>query len=138
MTKKNVQLEGAEELRKLFDQFPNTVKKRASKQGLGKAGAKLRTMVRRDAPRVSGNLRRALRVKRHRNGSVTVGLKERFYYKVLDLKTKRGEPLHPWFLSSVERHSPAIANLIVTETKLVLYNEAGKAYSRNKSSLRRR
>jgi len=138
MSEKSVfKLEGALELEKLFESFPHTVVKRTRRTGLRKAGARMRTMIRRDAPRRSGNLRKSLKSKQLKSGAVTVGLKERFYYKTLDLHTKRGAPLHPWFGDSVSRHSPAISQMIINEARAAIHAEAGKAYSKSKSKLRR-
>lgn len=135
MSKDVFKLEGADELKKIFDEFPAKTVKRAQKTGLSKAGSRLRTLIRRDAPRISGDLRRAIKVKRHRNGSVSVGIKEKYYYKTLEFMYPSGGEYHPWFMKSIERHGASISQLVLNETKLSMYNEAGKAYSRSRSKL---
>ena len=138
MATETFKLEGADELNRLLKQFPENVAKRAKRTGLRKAGARLRTLIRRDAPKESGTLRKSIRVKSHKNGSVTVGLKERYYYKSLEFRTARGQPLHPFFERSVERHAAVALRIMLDETRDALYREAGKSYARSHSSLRRR
>lgn len=150
--KTSIELVGAKELENLFKSFPYAVSKRAKRTGVRKAGQRMRTLVRRDAPRDKGNLRKSIGVYKTKSGAVKVGLnvktpgdpdkfgagkRVRFYYKTLDLPSKRGGALHPWFLKSVERHAPGISNLMIAETKKALYREAGKAYSKSVSKLRR-
>jgi len=138
MAKTAIKLEGARELEKLFESFPHAVVKRTRKAGLKKAGARLRTYMRNDAPKRSGELRRSLNSKMLKSGAVTVGLKRNFYYKVLDLNTARGPALAPWFLDSIDKHAPEISQMIISEAKTAIHREAGKAYSRSKSRFRKR
>ena len=138
MAKTEIKLEGARELERLFESFPHSVVKRTRKVGLRRAGARMRTYMRNDAPKISGNLKKSLKSKMLKSGAVTVGLKDRFYYKTLDMHTARGAPLSPWFLESVERHAPAISQMIIDEAKTAIHIEAGEAYSKSKSKLRRR
>jgi hypothetical protein len=151
------------EVAKLLADFPIKVRKRVEKTGLRRAGQRMRTMIRRDAPKQSGDLHKAIGVSQSRKtGKVWVGLKALpskkgkgrkgsrvpFYYKLLDLRgtgkpSRRGGYIRrgkdrPWFLKSVERHSKEAANKIVDETKKALYAEAGKYYARSKSMHRRR
>jgi len=137
VSKEVFKLEGAEALQKLLKEFPDKVADRAQKTGLRKAAARLRTLIRRDTPKESGNLRKAIRTKFHRNSTVTVGLKERFYYKTLEMQTKRGEPLHPFFERSVRKHASAALKIMLDETTKALYREAGKAYARSRANLRK-
>jgi hypothetical protein len=120
------------ELGKVLDQLDGRVRARVAKKGLRQAGARTRTLLRRDAPRVSGNLRKSIGVRKRKNGTVVVGLTTRFYYETLDLSSKRGAPLRPWFEASVTRHSKTIGNLIVEKTKEALAYEAGRAYAWSK------
>jgi len=140
MSKEVFKLEGANNLNILFKQFPESVVKRVKKQGLGKAGARLRTLIRSDARKFkrTGTLIKSIKVKRHKNGTVSVGLKENFYYKMLDFKYPSGGPYREWFLKSVKRHAGSITQEMVNATRLALTVEAGKAYSRSKSNLRRK
>ena len=150
-----MKLVGARELDELFKQFPVKVAERARKQGISRAAARYRTLIRRDAPRGrSGLLRQSIGVKRYRSGAVTIGLNRptngkgrnvlpkyrgvRYYYKALEFDTARGRAMHPWFERSIRRHMPAISQLMIEEAKNALYREAGKAYARSKSALRRR
>jgi len=140
MSKEVFSLQGAQELEKLFKAFPDSVVKRAKKTGLRKAGSRMRTLIRGDARKFkrTGRLVKSLKLKVHKNGSVSVGLKERFYYKTLDMKFRSGGNYRPWFAASVSRHARTIVPIMIRETQLALTVEAGKAYARNKSSLRRR
>ena len=136
-------LKGVPELEAVFKELPFSVSNRIRKTAISKGASKMRTLVRRDAPRISGNLRRAIGVKRsrrHPNAWVGLNAKGRgtkvpYYYKTLDMKTKRGRPLHPWFYESVKRHTPTVSRLILEESKKALVYEAGKAFARQRRGL---
>ena len=130
MDKAAFDLKGAEELQRLLRSMPNNVQKRATLRGLRRAAAKLRTLIRRDAPRETGLLRRSIGIKKLRNGAFDVGLMQNYYYKVLDLVSAKGRPLKPWFEQSVNRHSRHASKLIMEETEKAIYYEAGKIHAR--------
>lgn len=128
-----LELIGADELQRTLKQFPDAVAKRARRRGLRRAAARLRTLLRRDAPKgESRELRRSIGVKNLKYIS-SVGLQKNFYYRVLDAPSDRGAPLRPWFEQSVKRHQESAAQLIITETKKAIAFEAGKAYARSKA-----
>ena len=144
-----VKLEGAAELQKIFNEFPLTVQAQASKKGLSRAGSRLAALIRREAPKETGDLRKAIGVKRYRGGMVTGGLNRKvgaggnkrvpYYYKTLEFGYPSGRgPYHKFFGRAWSRHRDATARLIVEETKKAIYQEAGKAYARSRSRLRKR
>lgn len=131
-------IENADEVRKLLDQFPMAVRKRAYKTGTRKAGFILRRALRASAPKVSGNLRKSIKLKQFRNGWVKVGLMDRYYYETLDLQSKRGAPLRPWFEAAVGRSAEAAGQDMINELQNALYVEAGKLWARSTLKKRRR
>lgn len=131
-------LEGMKAVTEIFSVFPLNVQKRATKAGYAKAAGRLRTLLRRDAPKGTGNLRRAIKVKRHRNGSFTIGLKERYYYKTLDFMYPRGGEYNPWFEQSVERHAHSTLNLCVVAMHEAISREAGKSYAKSRARIKGR
>lgn len=127
-------IKGADVLKELLEQFPDAVQKRAVNTGLSKAGGRLRTYLRRAAPEQSGELKRSLGVKRDRKtGKVKVGLMTRFYYKTLDLSTRRGPPLHPYFEAVWDARRAEITQMILDETLKAISLEAGKIYAKTKA-----
>ena len=126
---------GADLLKQLLEQFPDNVQKRAVNTGLGKAGGRLRTYLRRAAPTQSGTLKKSIGIKRDRKtGKVKVGLMTRYYYKTLDFTTKRGPPLRPYFENVWDSKREEITQMILDETIKAISAEAGKIYARSKSS----
>ena len=135
------ELKGGKELEKALLELSPNLQKRIRKRGMTKAAARMRTLLRRDAPRRSGKLRKSINVDRKKNrwrknkNSIVayVGLASKYYYKLLDLPgvTVKGRR-RPWILASMKRHSPEVADLLVKETRLALYNEAGKIYARSR------
>lgn len=135
-----ISFDGGVELEKLLKTFPDKVQLRVRRAGLRRAAAKFRTLLRREAPKRYGNLRKSIKIKVHRNKTVSVGLKERFYYKTLDYPypDRGNKALRPWFEDAIDHHKRGILQLIVQETNSALMREAGKAYSQSMSKLRRR
>lgn len=145
---------GAEELSAVFEQLGPNLSFLVYKKGIRRAGARLRTLIRSDAPLDRGGLKKSIDVKQSRSGDVRVGLMKklppdkpkkgskkklkfkkngkvykgiRFYYKVLDLYSVRGQPMHPWFEKSVERHKGAAIGMIIDEIEKAIASEVGKA-----------
>lgn len=82
-------LEGLEDLLKLMKQAPEVVERRVVKAGVRLAGSRLRTFMRRAAPRGDkGLLRKSITMKYIGKTKVKVGLNTRQYYKTLDFGRK--------------------------------------------------
>ncbi|RLC39120.1 hypothetical protein DRH27_00540 [Candidatus Falkowbacteria bacterium] len=116
------------------------VAKRAGKTGVRKAAVKMRTHMRQSAPRINGNLRKSLKYKavRRRDGTAVyrVGLFDRWYYKTLDMETRRGPPMNPWMLKAIDRNIDESQRIIITESIKAVNFEAGKQYAKNKAAMR--
>jgi len=132
-----IEMNGASDVNDLLLSMPSAIQKRARRTGMARAAGKYRTLLRKDAPRVTGLLRRAIQVKRHKNGSYSVGLKTLFYYKKLDFVYPSGGAYNPWFLDSVDRHKDTILAELVKKTEEAVYVEAGKTYRRSLTKIRR-
>lgn len=127
-------IQGAQQLQELLKTFPDKVKQRATDSGVRQAGARLRTAFRRAAPRKTGTLRNSIGSRLNRKtGVVRVGLTTRFYYKSLEMTTKRGAPLRPFFEAAWKQNREQASQLIITNTIKELYREAGKVYARTKA-----
>lgn len=148
-----VELKGAIELEKILESLAPRVSRRVTKAGMSKAGGRLRTAMRRDAPRgPSGRLKKTIGLKRYRKiPKIKIGLygktpgdgKQagkydgiRYYYKTLDYDSARGAALNPWFHASAERHGDGARQIVVNETIKAVYVEAGKSYAKSKRSIR--
>jgi HK97 gp10 family phage protein len=137
--KAGAKFEGYDEFRKLMDQFPDKVQERAAKRGLTRAAARLRRNIRRSAPRVTGTLRKSIgssKLKKSRRGgsaSIWVQLTTRFYYKRLEFDYNAQ---YAFFEKAYENAKGEISKLMVSETRLALYNEAGKAFAKMKRAIR--
>lgn len=78
-------LEGLEELLTFMKAAPEVVEKRVVKSGVRLAGSRLRTFMRRAAPKGDkGLLRKSITMKYIGEAKVKVGLNSRQYYKTLD------------------------------------------------------
>jgi hypothetical protein len=78
-------LEGLEDLLRLLKSVPEVVEKRVVKAGVRGAGARLRTYMRRAAPKGDkGLLKKSITMRYVGENKVKVGLNTRQYYKVLD------------------------------------------------------
>ena len=135
-----VEIKGFAALKSDLGKFPEKVAVTAQKKGLRKAAGRMRTYLRRAAPRDSGNLRKSIGIIRPRRGApqnkLRVGLTTRFYYKTLEVRSARGAPLHPFFERAAERHSGDVMQIIVDETRKALYFEAGKLYAKSQRGKR--
>lgn len=132
-----VRLLGDKELIDMMATFPAKVVARAQKKGLRRGAATMRTLLRRAAPRDSGNLRKAINIiPLPSSGNFAVGLTERYYYKTLEFPSAYGAPLHPFFEKTVEAHQAAILAMITEATEKALITEAGKVYARTSAASR--
>lgn len=55
----------------------------------------------------------------------------RFYYKTLEMPSKRGAPLHPFFMGAYNSARNATAQMIVDGTKQAVYEEAARINRRS-------
>jgi hypothetical protein len=131
-------LTGVSELNQLLATFTDNVKRRATDTGLRQAGARLRTALRRAAPRQTGTLRQSIGSRfNKRDGKVYVGLQTRFYYKTLSMETKRTNMrLNNYFEATWKSNREHVAQLIIDNSIKSLYTEAGKIYARTKARKR--
>lgn len=136
-----MQLVGAAQVHTLLAAYPVMVQKAAERTGMRKSSKVLAMYLQQAAPAKTGMLRKAMRVKKVRAPrgllKYQVGLrsakgesKVRFYYKTLELQSKRGAPLHPFFMQTWEAHKVEIAQLIVDNTRQAVYDEAARIYRR--------
>lgn len=119
----------------LLELMPDKTQKRIEKTALVDAARRLRTELRRSAPKQQGNLRKSILVKVHRNGSVTVGLKRRYYYKVLEFAYPSGYGAWaPWFEKAVEQGSKGVLSNMKRRARAEVIKEAGRTatYARAK------
>ncbi|RLC35851.1 hypothetical protein DRH27_06190 [Candidatus Falkowbacteria bacterium] len=134
------QLIGAKQLADALKAVGPAVAKRASKTGVRKAAIKMRTHIRNAAPRINGNLRKSIKYKavRRHDGSAMyrIGLFDRWYYKTLDLQTRRGSPLNPWMDKAIERHIGESQTIIITEGIKAVNYEAGRQKAKNDAAIR--
>ena len=132
-----MKLQGADALLKDLKAFGPSVSQKAAKTGVRKAAQYLRREFKREAPRVSGTLRKSIKLKMGRDGKAWVGLRERYYYKTLEFGRKGGPPLHPFFERVWNQHRGQAAQMIVDETRKAVYVEAGKVYARSRTRRRK-
>ena len=137
----NFEFSNIADVQTILKTLPLDVQKRVNRTGMNKASSRLRTMMRRDAPRITGRLRKSIvvgRSKRYPVRWVKLGLakgetKVLSYYKLLDLKgPNRSGEYNPWFQASADRHSPAVLEIIKNSMVDAIKLEAGKAYARSK------
>jgi len=135
-------LEGLEDLLRVMKALPEVVNKRIVKAGVRKAGSRLRTYMRRAAPKgEKGLLRKSITMKYMGNNKVKVGLNSRQYYKVLDVGrkaytrkdgTKVSASTGAWDTQGTgiartwQRHKKEIADLMIQGMKIELFKEAGR------------
>lgn len=127
-----MKLAGIDALLKDMKAFGPTVAKKGADAGVRKAAQMLRKRLRHAAPRKSGVLRKSIGYKySRRSGKAWVGLRERFYYKTLEMNTAKGAPTHPFFEKTWNAHRKEAAQMIVDEARKALYTEAGKVMARS-------
>jgi hypothetical protein len=150
-----VKLKGAEELAALLEQLPEKAALKASRTGLAKSAARLRTYIRRAAPRKDGKLRLAIRSAVARKspqafvklGKIRGESKIRFYYKTLEFgrkphkrkgKPRAGSPQMAthFFNYAFARHRTEIAQMTVEETRKAIFKETARLAVRMNAPLR--
>jgi hypothetical protein len=135
-------LEGLEDLLRVMKTLPEVVNKRIVRAGVRKAGSRLRTYMRRAAPKgEKGLLRKSITMKYMGNNKVKVGLNSRQYYKVLDVGrkaytrkdgTKVKASTGAWdtkgtgIAQTWQRHKKEIADIMIQGMKIELFKEAGR------------
>ncbi len=147
----SIALTGVEDLQRWLKEFPPQVETKVMDRGLRKAAARLRTLMRRRAPRgLKDELRAAITVMKLKRGNkgYRVGLNKLFYYGVLDKGRKpyrrqsgaqyAGTPVFNTKGTGIgetwSSHRATIAQMVIDEAKIALAREAGRLYGR---SLRR-
>lgn len=142
-------LTGAEALISVLKELPQVTEEKVMTRGLSRAGARLRTYMRRAATKVSGLLRQSIGLKkigrRKNNPKYKVGLLQNFYYKTLDGGRKaftrkdgsqvkaqptfqgKGTQIENTYLAKREE----IANLVVEEATKEFAKETGKLVAKS-------
>jgi hypothetical protein len=146
-------LEGLEDLLRLMKTVPEVVEKKVVKAGVRGAGARLRTYMRRAAPKGDkGLLRKSITMKYKGDNKVQVGLNSRWYYKVLDqgraaYKRKDGTQVRGTEKFNTQgtriretwnSHKREIADHMILKMKEALFKEFGRMAIRGGLSRRRR
>lgn len=134
-------LEGLEDLLLLLKQVPEVVEKKVVKAGVRGAGARLRTYMRRAAPKGDkGILKKSITMRYVGQNKVKVGLNTRQYYKVLDQGRKaytrkdgtkvRGTEKFNTDGTNIAKtwstHKREIADYMILKMKEALAKEAGR------------
>jgi len=138
----SMKLEGMEQLLSAMKALPEVVNKRIVRAGVRMAGSRLRTYMRRAAPKgEKGLLRKSITMKYMGNNKVKVGLNSRQYYKVLDVGrkaytrkdgTKVSASTGAWdtqgtgIAATCQRHKKEIADIMIKGMKIELFKEAGR------------
>jgi hypothetical protein len=136
------QLDGMEQLLKAMKNLPEVVNKQIVRAGVRMAGSRLRTYMRRAAPKgTKGLLRKSITMKYMGNNKVKVGLNTRQYYKTLDVgrkayQRKDGTQVKAstgtWdtqgtgIAQTWARHKREIAELMIQGMKIELFKTAGR------------
>ena len=147
-TSSGFEIVGIDEFQEVLEALGPAVVSRVRRNALRKAATKVAREVRKSAPKQTGALKKSIGVKNGKFSSF-VGLNKklgadgkaakkddgnsriRFYYKVLDLESVRGEPLAPWFDDAIENELPKVGEILTDEMKKALSREAGKAFTKS-------
>lgn len=138
----SAELKGAQELANFLKLAPKEVATKAGRSGLAKSAARLRTYLRRAAPRKTGKLRGAIQSAVSRKNPIawvklTIG-----YYRTLEFgraahmrkgKPRKGSPQMARFAfwrKTVTGHQGEIMQMTVNETRTALFKEAGRLAAR--------
>jgi hypothetical protein len=145
-------LEGLEDLLRLMKTVPEVVEKRVVKAGVRGAGARLRTYMRRAAPKGDkGLLRKSITMRYEGQAKVRVGLNTRAYYKVLDQGRKAYRRKDGTEVRGTEKfntqgtriketwdtHKRDIADYMTLKMKEALFKEIGRMAIRGSWNRRR-
>ncbi len=146
----SAELKGAQELASFLRLAPKEVATKAGRSGLAKSAARLRTFIRRAAPRKTGKLRAAIKSKVGRSAPIawvklTIG-----YYKTLEFgraphkrkgKPRAGSPQmsrFAFFKKAVSSHQGEITQLTIDATRTALFKEAGRLIARTGAPIKRK
>jgi hypothetical protein len=147
-----VTVRGAKELASFLKQAPKEVAVKAGKGGVAKSAPRLRTLIRRAAPRgKTGKLRSIILSKLGKGAIAWVGIKTRaagIYYTteygrkphMRKGKPRKGSPQMAkyWFHKAVDAHKGYIAQLTVDATRASFMKEAGRLIAKTAAPIRRR
>ncbi len=158
-----VTLVGFEDLIQALQVFPQQFQDQVVAGGMSYASARLRTKMRRRVPVKSGNLRKAIRVKRIKNQGrglirYLIGLGSRYYYETLDqgrqpyvrtnkygtkfrvAGTPRLNTVGTGIEESIKNNKDVMLLDLKTRAEQLLIKKAGQMYARSKakSAMRRR
>jgi hypothetical protein len=147
-----VTIRGAKELASFLKQAPKEVAIKAGKGGVAKSAPRLRTLIRRAAPRKTGKLRSIIKSKLGTKSAIAwVGIKTRaagiYYTTEYGRKPHRrlgkpraGSPQMAtyWFHKAVAAHRAYIAQLTVDATRASFMKEAGRLIAKTAAPIRRR
>ena len=146
-----VTIRGAKELASFLKQAPKEVAVKAGKGGVAKSAPRLRTLLRRAAPRKTGKLRSIILSKLGKGAIAWVGIKTRaagiYYTTEYGRKPHRrlgrpraGSPQMAkyWFHKAVDAHKGYIAQLTVDATRASFMKEAGRLIAKTAAPIRRR
>jgi len=133
------EINGIDLLKRELAKLAPRVATRTLNTGVTKAASRMRTYLRQDAPKVTGRLRKAIKSKKYRTrgGNVgrNVGLYNLYYYKTLEFHTKRGKPMNPFLIASIERHKKEIVHIMLQSSLDAIQEEAGKIYAKTRRSI---
>ena len=146
-----VTIRGAKELASFLKQAPKEVAVKAGKGGVAKSAPRLRTLLRRAAPRKTGKLRSIILSKLGKGAIAWVGIKTRaagiYYTTEYGRKPHRrlgrpraGSPQMAkyWFHKAVAAHKGYIAQLTVDATRASFMKEAGRLIAKTAAPIKRR
>jgi hypothetical protein len=146
-----VTIRGAKELASFLKQAPKEVAVKAGKGGVAKSAPRLRTLLRRAAPRKTGKLRSIILSKLGKSAIAWVGIKTRaagiYYTTEYGRKPHRrlGKPragspqmAKYWFHEAVDAHKGYIAQLTVDATRASFMKEAGRLIAKTAAPIKRR
>jgi hypothetical protein len=144
-----VTIRGAKELASFLKQAPKQVAVKAGKGGVAKSAPRLRTLLRRAAPRKTGKLRSIILSKMGKGPVAWVGIKTRaagiYYTTEYGRKPHRrlGKPragspqmARHWFHQALEANRSYIAQLTVDATRPAFMKEAGRLIAKTGAPIR--
>jgi hypothetical protein len=144
-----VTIRGAKELASFLKQAPKEVAVKAGKGGVAKSAPRLRTLLRRAAPRKTGKLRSIILSKLGKGPVAWVGIKTRaagiYYTTEYGRKPHRrlGKPragspqmAQYWFHKALEANRAYIAQLTVDATRAAFMKEAGRLIAKTGAPIR--
>lgn len=148
----SAELKGAKELTAFLKAAPIEVATKAGRQGLSKSSARLRTLIRRAAPRKTGKLRAAIKSKVGRKAPIAWVKVSIGYYYTLEYgrsaylrkstgKMVKGSPQmsrFAFFKKAVSAHQGEIMQMTIDSTRTALFKEAGRLIAKTGAPIRRK